>query len=267
MSGELSGWTVVVTRDEGEEGRLGRALKRLGATVLRIPTVETGPPDDPAPLRAALHAAGEYDWVALTSGRAVDALVRVGAAVPPGVRVAAVGPTTARKAEDAGLPVHLVGAGGGGEELARALLEAGVGDGVRVLFPASDRARPELSDTLRAAGARVERVVAYRTRTRAFDPRAIVGLDRADVVTFTSPSAVEGWYSAIGRDSARFLPESIWYVVIGRTTEEALAAHGPAAIVAAHASLEGVVDAVRELAAAHGRPTSEQGGAAEEPCE
>lgn len=246
---DLAGRTVVVTRAEGRSGPLGAALERHGATVLRVPTVEIGPPSDPGPLGDALAALDRYDWIVFTSPRAVDAVADRGVALPGALSVAVVGSSTAERAEEAGFTVTLVGAGEGARELAEELVASGVGDGARVLFPASDRARTDLVDVLRAAGASVDPVVAYVTRVRSFDPAAVPGLDRADVVTFTSPSAVEGWHSAMGRDATRLLPESVRFAVIGGTTGAKLESYGVEAVVAPEASLDGLVTAVLALCA------------------
>lgn len=246
--GDLAGWTVVVTRAEGPDGPLAVALARQGADVVYVPTVEMGPPEDPGALDAALDALHEIDWIVFTSPRAVDALVASGAVVPEGTRVAAVGSATADRARAAGFPVSVVGEGGGAEALAEALVAHGVGRGDRVLFPASSRAGPDLSRLLGAAGAEVRRGDAYRTRVRSFDPARIPELARADVVTFTSPSAVEGWRAATAGEAARFVADGVRYVVIGETTGAALEAHGLTPVVAQETSLDGMVEAVRALA-------------------
>lgn len=243
----LEGWTVVVTRAEGPGGRLGSAFTAAGARVLRIPTVEIGPPRDPAPLARALRRLADYDWIVFTSGRAVDAVSGRADALPEGVRVAAVGPSTGDRAREAGFAVTVVGDGSGAEALARRLVAEGVGEGVSVLFPTSSRGRRELEEVLAEAGATVDRVAAYETRTRSFDPAAVPGLGEADVVTFTSPSAVEGWHSAMGDDPARFLSPSVRYVAIGGTTREAAAERGIEVVEAGETSFEGMMDAVCEM--------------------
>jgi porphobilinogen synthase len=137
----------------------------LGAEVLAAPAIATAAPDSYDALDAALAGAARYDWLALTSAAAVDAvadrLAAAGAAFPPAPpRVAAVGRATAAAARARLGRVDLVPAVHAADGLADAL--PGV-RGARVLFPCADRARDALPTVLRARGARVDRVVAYRT--------------------------------------------------------------------------------------------------------
>jgi len=247
MARSLEGWIVVVTRAEGPRGSLGAAFEDEGAEVLRIPTVEVGPPSDLADLERALGRIASYDWIAFTSPRSVGALASRSAKLPEGVRVAAVGPSTGARVEAEGWRTSVVGSGNGAETLAERLIAAGVGEGSAVLFPASSRAGAAFERVLHRAGARVDRVTAYETRPVTFDPSRRPELRRADVVTFTSPSAVEGWLSAIGGESARFLSPAVRYVVIGETTAEAAVTAGLEPIVAPETSFRGVVEAVRSL--------------------
>ena len=65
---------VANTRDEGPDGPLARALRRLGLESMSCPTIAIAPPDDPQPLRDALRGLATFDWVAFTSAHAVDAV-------------------------------------------------------------------------------------------------------------------------------------------------------------------------------------------------
>ena len=49
-------------------------LESRGARVHHLPLTRTLPPDDPAPLRQAVAHLSDFDWVALTSARAVSAV-------------------------------------------------------------------------------------------------------------------------------------------------------------------------------------------------
>ncbi|MFW5951793.1 MAG: uroporphyrinogen-III synthase, partial [Gemmatimonadota bacterium] len=104
---------VVVTRDEGQNGPLGRLLRERGFRVHYWPTIRIAPPADPGPLEAALAELGSFDWAVFTSPRAVAAVVE---------RLSATGTGRA--------PAHAVGAG---DPSARAIGEtSGAGAGLRV---------------------------------------------------------------------------------------------------------------------------------------
>jgi uroporphyrinogen-III synthase len=130
--------------------------------------------------------------------------------------------------------------GTGGAALAEALAVQGV-RGSRVLLPVSSRGRPELEQGLVAAGARVERVVAYSSQApqgfaRAWAEAMDLG---AELVVFASPSAVAAVAEASGPKPR--LPA----VVIGPTTEAAARAAGFRIRAAANeASEEGLLGAV-----------------------
>ncbi|MDX1646401.1 MAG: uroporphyrinogen-III synthase [Longimicrobiales bacterium] len=240
---ELSGWTVVVTRAEGPRGPLAEALQAAGADVLYLPTIEIGPPEDAVQLDRALASLADFDWLVFTSPRAVDALVQRGAVPGEGLRIAAVGPSTRDRARAGGFPVDVTG-DGGAAELAEALVSHGVGPGTRVFFPGSSRGRPDLARVLEEAGADVHEVVAYRTRIRPFDPSVTPELREVDVVTFTSPSAVQGWHASVGADPARFDASGVRFVAIGETTAAAVASHGMPVVIAGKTSLEGMVETI-----------------------
>lgn len=246
----MRGWTVAVTRPEPREGPLSGRLRAAGAVVVNLPTIEVVGPADPAPLQHALSAIDSYDWIVFTSPRSVRALREAGVTLPGTLRIAAVGPSTAAHLERAGVAVTFVGPGGGGAELARALPEReDLVAGMRVLFPCSDRAGRALVDGLGEAGVAVEPVVSYETRLRPFDEEAHAELRSCDVVTFTSPSAVDGWFASLSEGLAALLTDRVSFVTIGPTTEARLADYGVDSVRAPESTLDGVVRGVVSVAA------------------
>jgi uroporphyrinogen-III synthase len=222
VTGSLSGRTVVVTRDEEPNGPLGAALASRGATVRYVRCVEALPAEDPGPMRRELARATDYDWLFLTSARAAHAI----AGPLPGAwprRVAAVGRGTAAALEaETGRAPDVVGSGGA-EALVAEMGALSPLRGARILFPASDRSRPEGLHALRAAGAHVTQVVAYRILTReGARPvlRALLRDPAVHALTFTSPSAVAALGEAEGQEG------SCRIAAIGGSTAAALEAAG-----------------------------------------
>lgn len=254
----LAGAGVVVTRDEDATGPLTRALTARGATVLHWPVIAVAPPEDPAPLAAAAARAAEYDWVVLTSRRAVDALAGHLSALPSGLRVAAVGEGTGSAAEARGWHVDLVPGEQTGEALVAAFQCEGLGREARILFPASEIARDTVPEGLARAGARVERVTAYRIVPAALDVvecRRLVAGDAVSAVTVTSPSSAENLAGAIGEALFRELATTVPFAAIGPTTATALRGMGVREVVEAEDhSFEGLAEAVaRRFASGSGR--------------
>jgi uroporphyrinogen-III synthase len=182
-------------------------------------------------MASAVGRLAEYDWIALTSARAVTALHEAcsgaGMELPAGTRIAAVGEATARVLRERFGRVDLVSDLGTGEGLAGALAATGSLAGSRVLLPRADLAKPELPRRLREAGAGVEEVTAYRTVAAEVDaePLRRAFLDgEIDAVTFASGSAARAFAERIGAELLRAPDPKARVVSIGPATSEALRA-------------------------------------------
>lgn len=253
----LRGMRVVVTRPRAQAGPLADALTALGAQVILLPAIRLEPAADLTPLDRALRRLQAYAWVIFTSANAVRlTLERLAAlGLPPAALaargVAAIGPATAAALQAAGVHPAFVP-----EEFIAERVAEGLGSvaGLRVLLPRAAGARPALPDLLRAAGALVEEIPLYRAVPHGPDAAACAKLARGvDVVTFTSPSTVEGFVQivrALGLDPQR-LPGDPAFVCIGPITAAAAAQAGlPPARVAQDYSAPGLVEALLQHARA-----------------
>ena len=222
----LFGKRIVVPRSQEQAGGLSRRLRDLGADVIEMPTIriERG---DPVVIDAS------YDWIAVTSANAVDALfasVRDARAFG-GVHIAAVGPGTADALRGRGIDADLVASPSSADGLVAAFP---VGPG-RVLLPQSSIARPVLADGLRAKGWDVVVVQAYRTV-----PVPLAETPEADAIAFTSSSTVENFVAAAGIGG---VPPIV--VAIGPATAATAKAAGlTVAAVASPSDLDGLVTAL-----------------------
>lgn len=205
----LAGKRVVVTRARHQAAELVEALEALGADVVAFPTIRIVAPEDPEPLRRAVAELASYDWLVLTSSNGVARfwaeLARAGAgpAALSGLRIACVGTTTAAAVEAHGVPVSVVPEKHVGEGLLDAMVATGAVAGARILLPRAAEARDVLPDGLRAQGARVDDVAAYRTvpdTEGAAAMRGRLAAGRIDVLTFTSSSSVRNFVQAVGDD-------------------------------------------------------------------
>ncbi|MEJ2218416.1 MAG: uroporphyrinogen-III synthase [Gemmatimonadota bacterium] len=205
----LAGKRVVVTRARHQAAEFVEALEALGAEVVAFPTIRIVAPEDPEPLRRAVADLASYDWLVLTSSNGVarfwNELQRAGvdAAALSGLRIACVGTSTAAAVEAHGARVSVVPAKHVGEGLLEAMVATGAVAGARILLPRAAEARDVLPDGLRAEGALVDDVAAYRTvpdTEGAAAMRSWLAAGEIDVLTFTSSSSVRNFVETVGGD-------------------------------------------------------------------
>lgn len=245
----LAGLRVLVTRPRAQSRDLCDRLKALGARPVAVPTISILPPAAGGPLDQALRRLREYDWVVVTSANGARACVARARATEvdlasAGVRWAAIGPATAAVLQEAGIAVAMTPSRFLTDGIA---MEWPGNAGERVLLPRTDAAPPGLAEALRARGAVVDEITAYRTvlapaRSRA-RLRHLVAAGGIDAVVFTSASTVRGLVRLLGDD--RRALAGIDIVSIGPVTAAAVVAEGfsPAVVAQPH-TIEGLLDAL-----------------------
>ena len=232
----LQGKRIVVTRPEAQAGGLAARLREHGAEPVVCPAIAIVPPADYAALDAAIADLDTFDRLIVTSANGVHALL--GRMVELGHDIAAlrrlwvgvIGPATARALEEYDLQASFVPTA----FVAEAILdEIGDVDGQRILLPRADIAREALAVGLRAKGAVVNEVAAYRTvpGDGARELAARLQRQEIDAVTFTSSSTVryllDGLELAgVGRDQARVLLQRSTIACIGPITAATARAEG-----------------------------------------
>lgn len=235
----LEGRRVVVTRPRDQSGPLVEGLEKLGATVTVVPLVDVRPVDDTRALDAAVQELAEYDWVVFTSANGVEAVGSRLQGPLEWVLVAAVGPATAAAVRALGSEPAFIPERHAAEEIVRGL---GSLVGTRVLLPQADIADPGLAEALRARGATVDSVVAYRTVEVAPEMSGVLALRVADAVVIASPSAARGL--AALASSVETL-RGLLIVAIGQTTAAGAREAGlPVGLVAQEATSEGIIQAL-----------------------
>jgi uroporphyrinogen-III synthase len=249
MRPRLEGVRVLVTRPRERAEELCFLLEDEGAEVVALPMLELGPPEDPRPLRAAAEQIHRFAWVAFASPTAVERLLE--AVREAGtlerlrrLNVAVVGPRTAKAAADAGLDVQVEAPAATGGDLGKTLA-ARLEVGGEVLLPAAQEGLAELEEGLRAAGASVVRVAAYRAERAPLAEEALVALRAAppNAALFASPRSLEVFLESTGEEGRAWL-EQAKIVAIGPTTAAAIAQRRlTVAAVAVRPSAEGLVEA------------------------
>jgi uroporphyrinogen-III synthase len=248
---------AVVTREPGE---YANALAALGLDVVAMPVTRTEPAADPDALARALD---EHDHAAIVVAspraaqelaRAVAALASTRTTLPLLPDVWAVGAATKKALAAAALPAHVPAGVRDGVELAKALVADRPLAGKRVLVPRAEDGRTEPLDILRAAGANVVDVIAYRTvPVAADDPAIAAGADLlvrggAAICAVFAPSQVTALAAAIAARDHELAALITQFCAIGETTAAALRAAGIREVsVAVAPTPEGMAQAVRSV--------------------
>lgn len=251
----LAGRRIAITRAEEQAAELAARLEALGAETIICPAIAIAPPADFAPLDRAIAGLSRYDWVIFTSANGVRALLSRMAALDYDVaalrrcRLGAIGPATARALAGHGLAAAFVPS----TYVAEAIVEE-IGDvaGRRILLPRADIAREALAAGLRARGALVDEVAAYRTIPGAGIERlrALLQAGAIHAVTFTSSSTVryllEGLAAAgLQDEEAAELVNRAAVVCIGPVTAETARRAGLRVdVVATRYTTAGLVEAL-----------------------
>jgi uroporphyrinogen III methyltransferase/synthase len=195
----LFGRSVVVTRAREQASELRARLEELGAEVLELPAIEI------TPLEFTVPDLGTYEWLVFTSANGVRAFFDEGLAAAgldaralAGVRIAVIGPGTARELATRGLRADLVPERFVAESLLDAFPPPSRPD-ARVLLARADVARDVLPAGLGARGYTVDVLPVYRTVPATPDPAILarVAEGPVDAVTFTSSSTVDNFVAAL----------------------------------------------------------------------
>lgn len=228
-AGPLAGRRIVVTRAARQSGGLRERLEQQGAEVLLLPTIEIVPPDSYEPLDDALREAKRFGWLVVTSSNAVRVIAErmtelaLPVALLAHLHCAAVGPSTAEAVRELGLAVEIVPERYVGEALVATLRDRVRGH--RVLLVRAAVARDVVPDALKAAGAVVTVVDAYRTIVPADAverAKAVFGAKPLpDAVVFTSGSTVAHLLDVL-QDAGLAFPDQVKCVSIGPVTSAGL---------------------------------------------
>jgi uroporphyrinogen III methyltransferase/synthase len=232
----------MVTRADRQAAALADELMAQGAETVTCPVIAIEP-IEVSP--ATLQDLDRYDWVVVTSVNGVDRLRELlreaGRDFPADMKVAAIGPETAARAQEAGMTPTLVPQRFIAEELADALAGVMVA-GARILLARAAGSRDVLPEQLRAHGARVDVLETYRAVPPAnVRSRLAACLPGVDMITFTSSSTVRHFVEAMPGP----LPDRVMIACIGPITAQTARDLGLRVdIIAQEYTTRGLVDAI-----------------------
>ncbi|MVN85255.1 uroporphyrinogen-III C-methyltransferase [Deinococcus sp. HMF7620] len=241
FGGPLTGKTVAVTRTREGASALGDVLRARGAAVLEVPLIRFAPGTAPEQVGALLN--GFSGWLLLTSNQAVRALFELlearglDARALAGVKLAAVGPSTARSLAERGLRADFVPSTPGARHLAA---ELPAQPSEAALHLTSQLAEDDLERGLSVRGVQYQRAELYRTEPAPLDGGTLARLRAADVVTLASGSAARHLAALAGTDFR--------VAAMGPQTADAARDAGFAQVtVAREATLEALADAAADV--------------------
>lgn len=249
----LRGKRIVVTRTRAQAGVLSVGLRELGGDVYELPTIRIDPPKDLRAFGELVQDVHAYDWLVFTSPNGVSAFFEMffklysDARSMGSVRIAAIGPATAKRVRDFHLSVDLQPSEFVAEAIIREFQEReGSVENQRFLLARAEQAREVLPAELTKMGAIVDEAIAYRTVPETEDVSGGIARFRAegaDLITFTSSSTVENFMAL-----KLPLPPEMKTASIGPITSQAMRDLGLRVdIEARQYDIPGLLKAVREF--------------------
>ncbi len=205
---------LIVTRPAAQATGWVAALQALGQDAVALPLIAIGPPDDLAPLHLAWQELPRCSLAMFVSANAVAHFFAATCGLwPAGVRAGSTGPGTSAALRAAGVPEALLVEPPGDaaqfdSEALWARLSHENWTGRRALVVRGEEGRDWLADTLRARGAAVSFVAAYRRHAPQPGPEGRALLAQAlaapaDHLWLFSSSEAVGHLRAL-------LPEADW---------------------------------------------------------
>ncbi len=240
----LFGQKILITRPKDQSTELISLLENQGAEALEFPTIQTIPASDYSGLDIAIDEIDGYDWLIFTSANGVSYFIERLLAKDKDIRtlknikIATVGPATAKRLRDLKIKVDLVPDDFLAEGLIKSFSDMGV-DGIKMLLPRALKARELLPDELKKLGADLEVATAYETitaKTISAPVKKQLTEGRIDWITFTSASTVKNFIKIMDDVDIAELSKKVKVAAIGPVTEKTAKKYGFAVEVTASRS-------------------------------
>jgi uroporphyrinogen-III synthase len=200
----LAGKGIVVTRPARQAAHLAQLIRAAGGKPILFPVIEIVAVDDLQPLIALIDRLDEFDLAVFISPNAVNKamnLIKARRALPPRLRLAAIGRGSVRELKHFGLTDVIAPARFDSEALLE-LPELQDIAGRRVVIFRGDGGRELFGDTLAARGATVEYAECYRRgRPRADAAPLLKAWARNELhaITVTSSEGLHNLFDLVGK--------------------------------------------------------------------
>ncbi len=203
----LAGLNIVVTRPREQAAGLVQRIEQLGGKALLFPLLEIEAVRDDRALREQISHLQQTDLAIFISPNAVRygmAAIRASGALPASLKIATVGPGSAKGLRELGIDQVIVPAGRFDSEGLLELPELQNVAGRRVMIFRGDGGRELLGDALKTRGAKVEYITCYLRRKYELDAGMLLSA-MPDAITVTSTEALAHlWGMLKEQDRARF---------------------------------------------------------------
>jgi uroporphyrinogen-III synthase len=258
LSSPLQGQRILITRPLEQAQIWSDYLQALGAEILLCPMISIAQlPKSIPQLHTYLKNLASFDWLVVSSSNSVQILIKElsvlnlePALALADIKLAAVGPQTAKLLKQASQKEVLIPPVYQAQSLAQMLTEKGI-QGQSVLYLRAQEARLELAQGLSAAGALLSEIAVYETLapSQIEIKHLLLNLEKKclDILIFASASAVSQF--------AKVIPLALWekaaphckVAVLGPiTAQAALKQLGKVDIQAPQANLESLAKAMEE---------------------
>lgn len=230
VPGPLAGKTVVVTRARHQAGEMSRRLAERGARVIEFPVIQVEPPASWEAVDREIDRLKRYEWIFFSSVNGVERFFERFFEREKDLRdlshlkIGAIGPATAEKLKTYHLKADFMPSDYVSEVFADTFLKGVPLTGKRILLIRAEGARIVLKERLEKRNAAVTELTVYRIRPPRADARDMICKLRAggiDLVSFTSPSAVENFLRLVGKRTFRALKRKPLVASIGPVTSRA----------------------------------------------
>jgi len=207
----LAGMKILVTRPRDQAVLLAHRIEHEGGIPMMFPLLEITPVQDKRALLEQVSRLAQYDLAVFISPNAVQygmAAIRSAGDLPPSLRIAAIGQSTARALHVLGVATVIVPEERFDSEGLLAHPDLQNISGWRVIIFRGDEGRELLGDTLKSRGAAVEYAACYHRSKPQSDSASLLSA-LPDVITVTSSEALRYLWQMLDapqREQLRSIP-------------------------------------------------------------